>query len=135
MMGIKTISTAWRFLLVLVVLVGSFGATRLSAQIDGSRWRSIGPAPIAGLFGESTGRASVLAVNPSNGDQVFLGTATGGVWFTPDRGVRWYPLSDDQPALAIGAILLEDCALSNSSRQSSSDFQTTILSTRMSSMV
>jgi len=103
-------------LLALVVLVGSFGATRLSAQISGSRWRSIGPSPIEGLYGGSTGRATVLAVNPMNGDQVFLGSAAGGVWFTPDRGVQWFPLSDDQAALAVGAILVEDCDSSGCDR-------------------
>jgi len=75
-----------------------------------TQWNPIGPAPINGLFsGGVSGRASAIAVNPQNGQQVWLGTAAGGVWFTPDGGQSWQPLSDKVPSLAVGSIRLDDC--------------------------
>ena len=98
-------STAVRAILCLVVVC--LAASRLPA---GNKWVPIGPAPINGSFsGGVTGRASVIAVNPNNGQQVWLGTAAGGVWFTPDGGQTWEPLSDKAPSLAIGAIELAGC--------------------------
>jgi hypothetical protein len=73
-------------------------------------WVPIGPAPINGFSsGGASGRAGPIAVNPENGAQVWIGTAQGGVWYTPNAGIDWYPMSDKEASLAIGAIVLADC--------------------------
>lgn len=77
------------------------------------RWISIGPAPILGgqigARGNArpmSGRVMALAVDPRNEARWLIGGAQGGVWETRDAGKSWQPLTDDQPALAIGAIAL-----------------------------
>ncbi len=80
------------------------------AAIEGDTWFPLGPAPIDGFFaGGVSGRASAIAVNPENADDIWLGTAAGGVWHSLDGGANWEPESDREDALAIGAIALEDC--------------------------
>lgn len=81
-----------------------------ASAILGDTWFPIGPAPIDGFFpGGVTGRASAIAVNPLNPDDVWLGTAAGGVWHSNDGGRRWRPMSDNEAFLSIGAITLDDC--------------------------
>lgn len=93
-------------LLIAALLAVAPGAVRAQT----SQWYPIGPAPINGMFsGGVSGRASVIAVNPDNGQQVWLGTAAGGVWFSANGGQTWKPLSDKVESLAVGAIQLADC--------------------------
>jgi len=88
-----------------------------AAQIEGDTWFPIGPAPISGFFkGGGTGRASAIAVNPMNKDEVWLGTAAGGVWHTRDAGANWEPMSDREDGLAIGAMALDGCTASGCTR-------------------
>lgn len=75
------------------------------------RWISIGPAPIlggqVGARGNArpmSGRVTAVAVDPRRPTRWLIGGAQGGVWETRDAGTSWEPLTDDQPALAIGAI-------------------------------
>lgn len=94
---------------------------QLEAQ---EQWFPIGPAPIqnAQTYGfngtnpgsrvNASGRATVIAVNPDNPSDVWLGTATGGVWHSTDAGTTgmgWKPQTDFADSLAIGAIALDDC--------------------------
>lgn len=89
----------------------------LGAAIEGDTWFPMGPAPICGGFeGGDSGRASAIAVNPFNADEIWLGTAAGGVWHTRDGGVSWEPISDREASLAIGAIALDGCTPSGCGR-------------------
>jgi photosystem II stability/assembly factor-like uncharacterized protein len=60
-------------------------------------WQVEGPANIGA-------RVNVLAVNPNNENIILAGYSHGGIWKTNDGGINWYPVFDDQVALAIGAI-------------------------------
>jgi hypothetical protein len=100
----------WIRVLALAIFASllSFGLPQ--AQITGTKWKPIGPAPIGGFFkGGVSGRTTAIAVNPLNGDQIWLGTASGGVWYSPDGGATWYPMTDGMGALAIGAIAVTGC--------------------------
>lgn len=80
------------------------------AQIAGTNWFPIGPAPIDGFFGGGvSGRASAIAVNPQNVDEVWIGGAAGGVWHSLDAGLNWEPISDEEDTLAIGALAVAAC--------------------------
>lgn len=72
-------------------------------------WSPIGPAP--GPFSVN-GRTNVVAANPANTNQLWLGTANGGVWRTTgarDLEVFWTPMTDFADSLAVGDIQLADC--------------------------
>ena len=110
--------SAGKFISLCVVLP-LFGATTAVAAPAG-QWFPIGPAAIedAQTYGgggqrvEASGRATVIAVNPFNPRDVWLGTATGGVWHSTnggEPGTNWRPMTDDQASLSIGALALSGC--------------------------
>jgi hypothetical protein len=55
-------------------------------------------------YGFVGGRVQALAVD---GDTVYAGAATGGVWRSPDRGNTWTPVSDDLPSLSSGDLAID----------------------------
>ena len=75
----------------------------------GGPWTWLGPRPITGdnSYGGVSGRITSLAIDPSNSDVVYAGSAGGGVWKTTDGGSTWNPLSDNQLTLAIGALAID----------------------------
>jgi hypothetical protein len=108
---------------------------QLSCPDDcGDVWFPIGPAPIDQTVTSdplgfvpsvAAGRATVIAVNPQNSADLWLGTAGGGVWHSTSAGQPvkdskgqlaadpgWTPVTDDQPSLAIGSITLANCSAS-----------------------
>jgi hypothetical protein len=74
--------------------------------VAGSQWQQIGPERIP-IAGQSTGRLSAIAVDPSNSNVIYVGGAQGGVWKTLDGGGSWTPLTDDQCSLAMGSIAID----------------------------
>lgn len=86
------------------------------AALAQDRWTFIGPQPAQALTtGQAifsgarsiSGRVTSLAINPRDGNVIYLGSATGGVWKTTDGGLNWAPLTDTQPTLITGAIALD----------------------------
>ncbi|HTK77032.1 MAG TPA: hypothetical protein VL371_17330, partial [Gemmataceae bacterium] len=77
-------------------------------------WVDQGPGPSsAGLFnaiagGPVSGAIEAVAVNPNQPGTVFVGSVNGGIWrtrnATPGTTPTWTPLTDQFPALSIGAI-------------------------------
>ncbi|MDH3767405.1 MAG: hypothetical protein OES99_03005, partial [Gammaproteobacteria bacterium] len=100
------------FVYVKLLLIASLlGIGSCASGIQGNNWLPIGPAPIDGFFaGGVTGRATAIAPNPFDADEIWLGTAAGGVWHTADAGLNWEPVSSKQRALAIGAIAVDGCS-------------------------
>lgn len=54
--------------------------------------------------GFAGGRVQALAVD---GNSVYAGAATGGVWRSADRGKTWIPVSDDLPSLSSGDLAID----------------------------
>ena len=77
-------------------------------------WTPLGPAPLPNgqtqqfpaVVVPVTGRATAIAVDPTNANKVYLGTAQGGVWRSLDGGVTWASIFDTGASLSIGAIAL-----------------------------
>ncbi|MDH4258554.1 MAG: hypothetical protein OEV50_07045, partial [Candidatus Aminicenantes bacterium] len=63
-------------------------------------WRNIGPANMMGRVTDVEGVSG-------NGNIVYVGTASGGIWKTENGGVTWIPIFDDQPVASIGDLALE----------------------------
>jgi len=74
-------------------------------------WYNIGPQPIIDIDSDhvtiiekDSGRVTCLAVDPSNSDHWLIGAAQGGIWETSNRGGSFFPRTDDQASMAMGAI-------------------------------
>jgi photosystem II stability/assembly factor-like uncharacterized protein len=80
-----------------------------------SKWIQVGPTSI--IDGQTysdnktrvlvTGRLTAVVPHPYNPDIIYVGAAQGGIWKTADGGRNWKPTSDDQPSLAIGALVID----------------------------
>ncbi|MEO5928681.1 MAG: hypothetical protein ABIR47_02000, partial [Candidatus Kapaibacterium sp.] len=65
-----------------------------------NEWKSIGPYAVGG-------RVTSIAVHPTDGKTVWIGTADGGVWKSTDRGGNWTAMMDNENAIAMGAIAVD----------------------------
>ncbi|HKP46189.1 MAG TPA: hypothetical protein VJT50_06275, partial [Pyrinomonadaceae bacterium] len=89
-------------------LTSAFGSESPLANF----WAELGPRPIPNGSGQGastiavTGRVTSIAVDPTNANKVYLGTAQGGVWRSLDAGVNWTPIFDSAQSLAIGALAI-----------------------------
>ncbi|NOZ48704.1 MAG: hypothetical protein GXP37_01495 [Chloroflexi bacterium] len=84
----------------------------INAQAVTAVWQPMGPAPmknsqLGAQKNDVSGRAKAIAVDPRNGNVVYVGAALGGVWKTSNGGSSWTPLTDDQPSLSTGVIVLD----------------------------
>src|ERR1700686_1158846 len=79
---------------------------------DAAAWTPIGPTTISNGQPLSGGNTSVsgggtrIVVDPTNANNVYLGTAQGGVWRSLDGGTTWLSIFDNAKSLAIGALTL-----------------------------
>lgn len=89
-------------------LTGAFGSETPLASI----WSELGPRPLPNGSGQgstivaASGRVTSIAIDPTNSNKVYLGTAQGGVWRSLDAGVTWSPIFDNAQTLAIGALAI-----------------------------
>ena len=76
----------------------------------GGVWTPVGPNSISNgqaLSGGNTsvtGRVTAVVVDPSNSNNVYLGTAQGGVWRSLNAGTTWENIFDNADSLAVGAL-------------------------------
>ena len=68
-------------------------------------WVSLGPTPGAYFnYGNISSRIVSGAYDPGNPNIVYVGPANGGVWKSTNSGINWFPLTDQQASLSMGAI-------------------------------
>lgn len=111
-----------RILLLAILLLGTAWVAVRQCDCPGpyefhlrGTWVPIGPVEITQSIyaAPNSGRATVIATNPYNSDDVWLGTATGGVWHSTNINsvdYEWTCETDSVQSLSVGAILLEDCS-------------------------
>ncbi|MCO6475211.1 MAG: hypothetical protein J5I94_01250 [Phaeodactylibacter sp.] len=68
--------------------------------LQGMRARSIGPAGMSG-------RVTAIDVNLHDPDEIYVGTASGGLWKSEGGGVSWKPLFDTVGIASIGAVAID----------------------------
>ncbi len=71
-----------------------------SINIDGLKWRNIGPAL-------TSGRISDIAVNPNNSYEYYVATSAGGVWKTVNAGIEYTPIFDKEGSFSIGCVAID----------------------------
>lgn len=81
-------------------------APMFSAFVSSASWSALGPAPITGSD-QYSGRTNSIAIDPTNSQTIYIGTATGGVWKTTTSGASWTPLTDNECGLAMGSVVLD----------------------------
>ena len=88
----------------------SMFASAAVGSINGTVWKGLGPNPIVEegccttpkITFAANGRVNSIAVDPTNSDVLYLGSAGGGVWKSVDRGDHWKPMTDQEVSLGIG---------------------------------
>ena len=91
----------------------ALGAVRSGQVLDSGplTWSFLGPNPILGdywaNYASVSGRVSSIAVDPRDGNVVYIGAAQGGVWKSSDGGATWAPLTDQLSSLASGCVTLD----------------------------
>ncbi|MFN8062366.1 MAG: hypothetical protein U0Q12_24655 [Vicinamibacterales bacterium] len=91
-------------LLLTLAAASTSAAPSLVAQspagsLDNLAWRAIGPAVMGG-------RIDDVAVDERQPSTIYVGSASGGVWKTTNRGTTWAPVFDDQGTASIGDIAI-----------------------------
>ena len=79
-------------------------------------WTFIGPAGLNGAQGDSStnGACSTTRIGASGrvlslgfgNEGIYVGSAGGGVWKSSDGGMHWLPLTDHEPSIAAGALVV-----------------------------
>ncbi|HEY7281104.1 MAG TPA: hypothetical protein VID47_05855 [Actinomycetota bacterium] len=74
----------------------------------GPAWTALGPDPIPNGQTNPTrpvsGRVTAIAVDPADPNDVYVGTAQGGLYRSRDGGSTWTAMMDDAATLAIGSL-------------------------------
>jgi hypothetical protein len=85
------------------------GIAERAAAPGASSWVSFGPSPIGNGGDVNSGRVRTIAVDPRDGNTVYAGAASGGVWKSTDGGGTWSPMSGEgsQPTLNMGSIAVD----------------------------
>lgn len=89
--------------LVAVGLPGTLAAQSLPSitadELSGIHSRSIGPAVTGG-------RITDVEIHPDHRSTIYIGTASGGIWKSTNRGHSWTPIFDDQPVSTFGDVAI-----------------------------
>ncbi len=86
--------------LMVCLLFGSGFAQKVDvSKLEQLKMRNIGPAGMSG-------RVTSIDVDLSNPENIFIGTASGGVWQSKSAGVRWEPIFDDAPLQSVGSLAI-----------------------------
>jgi photosystem II stability/assembly factor-like uncharacterized protein len=64
-----------------------------------ANWINLGPT-------NNGGRMISHAFDPTNTEILWVGSAAGGLWRTPDGGDSWEPMTDYLPSLGVGAVAI-----------------------------
>ena len=75
-------------------------ATGQLAGIAPANWQELGPGNIGG-------RICSILTHPTNPDLLYVGSVSGGIWRSTNRGVTWAPLNDFMANLCIGSLVMD----------------------------
>lgn len=77
-----------------------------SARLNSvSNWTQLGYCIDGGT--RIGGRIVCMAIDPNNTDNLWVGSASGGIWRSTDAGANWTPVPTNLPVLGVSAILVD----------------------------
>ncbi len=68
---------------------------------NAANWTSIGPSTTIG------GRIVCIAIDPNNVNNIWAGSASGGIWKSTDASATWTPVITNLPLLGVASILID----------------------------
>ena len=87
------------YLLFLSVLLSSVFAQEDKNPLREMKFRNVGPAGMSG-------RVTSIDVNLKNDQEIYAGTASGGLWRSRSGGQKWECIFNNEATLSIGAVKL-----------------------------
>lgn len=85
----------------------------LTTNTKNGSWQELGPTSLSNTnniptwgSGPFSGRVTAIAINGTNSQEIYVGTAQGGVWKTLNGGSTWTPLMDQMNSLAVGSLAI-----------------------------
>jgi photosystem II stability/assembly factor-like uncharacterized protein len=75
-------------------------------DVNAAGWSLIGPSVVPSSGG-GAGRVNCVAVNPSNTNIIFAGSASGGLWKSTNGGTTWTSNTDALGSLGVTAIVFD----------------------------
>lgn len=89
-----------------LLLLFLFTSILSSQEIDFKRLSKLAPRNI-GPSGMS-GRVTSIDVNLMNKQEIYVGTASGGLWKSTSGGIDWFPIFDSVDVQSIGAVKVQE---------------------------
>ena len=89
-----------------MLFIALLWAMGIQGQDFTTKWLQKTPARNIGPGGMS-GRITAIDVVANAPENIFVGTASGGVWKSSSGGVNWSPIFEDQITASVGAIAIQ----------------------------
>ena len=77
-----------------------------AAEVTLAGWHPLGPSPIPNGSTSYSGRVTAIAIDPTDANIAYVGTAQGGLYRTLNGGSTWTPLLDNALSLSIGSVAI-----------------------------
>ena len=77
-----------------------------SQRVSNGHWESVSPPEFVHTV-EVNGRVNAVAIDPTNSNRIYAGTALGGLWRTSNGGSTWESLIDGFVNLGISGIVID----------------------------
>ncbi|HMU47246.1 MAG TPA: T9SS type A sorting domain-containing protein [Chitinophagaceae bacterium] len=75
--------------------------SRAGRLFSSSNWTTLGPVTNIG------GRILTIAVDPNNSNNLWAGSASGGIWKSTNAGSSWTPVATNLPVLGVSSIIID----------------------------
>lgn len=87
----------------------AYASRRGRDQLTDGDWQSVGPVtlPANGTSQPNgLGRINAIAFHPTDANTLYVGSPSGGLWFSMDYGNNWAELNNDLIRLGVSAVLV-----------------------------
>ncbi|MGH2554022.1 MAG: WD40/YVTN/BNR-like repeat-containing protein, partial [Chitinophagaceae bacterium] len=79
--------------------------TKFDSKIEAANWASLGQSYNSGT--PIGGRILCLTIDPNNANNLWVGSASGGIWKSTNQGTSWTPVVTNMNVLAVTSILID----------------------------